>query len=74
MIIYASVARRLWPDLMASWEGKGKVNHVTTYEEIVQDSGFLLFSPKSVQFADRSDLRVLGKPYQYRQVSLDLST
>lgn len=70
MIIYASVATRLWPDLMASWEAKGKVNHVTTYDQVVQDSGFLRFSPESVQFADRRDFRVRGKPHEYRKISL----
>lgn len=73
MIIYASVAKRLWPELMEFWEEKGKVIHVTTYDEVVQDSGFLRFSPESVQFADRGDFRVRGKPHRYRKISLDLS-
>ncbi len=70
MIIYASVAKRLWPELMALWETKGKVNTVTTYDETVQDSGFLRFHPKYIYFSNRGDFRVRGKPHEYRRVSL----
>lgn len=70
MIIYASVARRLWPELMASWETMGKVNTVTTYDKAVLGSGFLRFRPESVQFSKRGDFRVRCKPRDYRRVSL----
>lgn len=70
MIIFASVAQQLWPGLMEFAEKTGEVNTVTTYDEAVQESGYLRFTPISVQFSSRGDMRVPAALKTHRKLSL----